>query len=214
MPIKGQTASGGGTGGDVQVRNTAVVPAGWWQNLFPLGGETARGNKSYPAATGTNKYVWCVPFIPENSVYEEFHLYFGLALVGDAEFGIYEVDDNNRPTGTPLYTDVIPDGSAGAVYITMTTPWTLTAGKKYVVALYADSDNGSLSIRGMNDQAALTAYTSPDSNIASCIFRMVFVNIASLALCDADTLDMNNSSQFSSITNFLPHFSLRSQEVV
>ena len=212
MSMTERPSNGGGGGGTPQA--THVIPAGWWQNLFPLGGEQARGNKAYPAATGTNKYVWCVPFVPENNTYEEFHLYFGLALVGDAEFGVYEVNENNHPTGTPLYTDVIPSGSAGAVYITMTTPWALTAGKKYVVALYMDSDNGSPSIRGMNDQAALTAYTNPATNISSCIFRMVFVNIASLALCDADTLDMNNSSQFSSITNFLPHFSVRSQEAV
>ena len=58
------SGSGGG-GGTTQVRNVHMIPAGWWQNLFPLGGEQARGNKTYPAATGTNKYVWCVPFIPE-----------------------------------------------------------------------------------------------------------------------------------------------------
>lgn len=203
----------GGGGGESIPQATHIVPVGWWQNLFPLGGEQGRANRVFPSATLTNKYVWCLPFIPENNVYDEFYMYFGAELVGDAEFGIYAVDANNRPTGTPIYTDIIPSGSNGATYITMSIPWNLTAGKKYMVAIYFDSDNGSPTIQYMSDHAALTVYSNPQANIGSCAIRMTFVDIASLALCDASTIDFNNTNQFTSLSAYMMHVSLKSEAV-
>lgn len=162
MPLKGQVGSGGGGGGGVSTPYHFPVPSEWWQYAY-IGGESGTSPFSYGLGSGELKFMYCVPFTPALSEYDEVFIRLNSTEVGASlPVCIYEVGESGSPVGAPVMTVNVPMDTAGSKLVALPTNFVPVAGKRYYIAVVMVNTITALpSLYRVSDCFAHVATTQP-----------------------------------------------------